>query len=287
MTRRKTTSNAGPNRPGPEPDRDTTRAPVATTLRLALALDVSISTTPTTGRPYQVDAHRIDNVSAGIFSALMATARHYGFDYCAHVVRRIDPESYADISLRDNYPERWRQRYLAKNYVAIDPIIHVLMHDDEPRLWSTDLFDDAAAMRWDASACGLRHGWSVPVQHMPGHAGVISFVRQKTPITRKEMERLNRELTPLAEIAHLGLLGTQAHAFDAEPTLNAPKEALTGRELDVLRLSAEGIPGPEIAIALGIANNTVKYYAEEAREKLNAHNTTNAVVIAMRLGLLE
>ncbi|MEV1132062.1 response regulator transcription factor [Agromyces sp. NPDC049794] len=62
--------------------------------------------------------------------------------------------------------------------------------------------------------------------------------------------------------------------------------ALSPRELEVLRLVADGRSNPEIARALFIGEATVKTHLLHAFEKLDVSDRTRAVTRAMELGLL-
>jgi DNA-binding CsgD family transcriptional regulator len=61
---------------------------------------------------------------------------------------------------------------------------------------------------------------------------------------------------------------------------------LTNRELDVLRLVAQGLPNKAIALQLGISEHTVKFHVGTVLGKLNAASRTEAVALAVRAGLL-
>lgn len=64
-------------------------------------------------------------------------------------------------------------------------------------------------------------------------------------------------------------------------------DALTPRELDVLRLLARGLQNKEIALELVISERTVKFHVSSILQKLNAGNRTEAVTIALQQGLVE
>lgn len=66
----------------------------------------------------------------------------------------------------------------------------------------------------------------------------------------------------------------------------SPTEELTPREIEVLQLVAEGLPNKQIAVHLGISEHTVKFHVDAILGKLGAHNRTEAVTRAARLGLL-
>ncbi|PWC03623.1 response regulator [Agromyces badenianii] len=71
----------------------------------------------------------------------------------------------------------------------------------------------------------------------------------------------------------------------AEAASVAPP-SLSPRELDVLRLVAEGRSNPEIATALFIGEATVKTHLLHVFEKLEVRDRTRAVTRAMELGIL-
>jgi len=69
------------------------------------------------------------------------------------------------------------------------------------------------------------------------------------------------------------------------PHLTAPAD-LSERELDVLNQVATGLSNKQIARRLGISEKTVRNHLSRAFDKLRAANRTEAVLTAMRMGLL-
>jgi DNA-binding NarL/FixJ family response regulator len=67
---------------------------------------------------------------------------------------------------------------------------------------------------------------------------------------------------------------------------DVPLEALTGREMEVLQLLAEGLPNKLIAARLGITDHTVKFHVNAIMGKLGVQSRTEAVVRATRSGLI-
>ena len=61
---------------------------------------------------------------------------------------------------------------------------------------------------------------------------------------------------------------------------------LTRREIECLRLLADGEQPKRIAHLLGLTPKTVEHYVGDARRKLGARTTTQAVVIAVAQQLL-
>jgi DNA-binding NarL/FixJ family response regulator len=66
-----------------------------------------------------------------------------------------------------------------------------------------------------------------------------------------------------------------------------PTPRLTDREMEVLRLVAQGLNNRDIAKQLFISENTVKNHIRNILEKLHLHSRMEAVVYAVREKLLE
>jgi two-component system, NarL family, response regulator YdfI len=97
------------------------------------------------------------------------------------------------------------------------------------------------------------------------------------------------------EAAAGGLAAMDAHELEAllasaagTPALETSAEAsaLTPRELEVLRMMAEGAANKTIAWKLGISEHTVKFHVASILGKLEAGTRTEAVTIGIRKGLV-
>ncbi|MCC6313388.1 MAG: response regulator transcription factor [Thermomicrobiales bacterium] len=72
----------------------------------------------------------------------------------------------------------------------------------------------------------------------------------------------------------------------SELTPASAANPLSPRELEVLRLVADGLPNKAIARELGISEHTVKFHVGSVLGKLGAGSRTEAVTLATRRGLL-
>ena len=66
-----------------------------------------------------------------------------------------------------------------------------------------------------------------------------------------------------------------------------PRTRLTGRQRDILRLAANGKTNRAIGSQLGVGEEAVKSQIQKALRKLRVGDRTQAVAVALRLGLLD
>jgi DNA-binding NarL/FixJ family response regulator len=74
--------------------------------------------------------------------------------------------------------------------------------------------------------------------------------------------------------------GASAAAGSRDP------DRLTEREVEVLRCVVDGLRNKEIAAALGVSENTVKFHLRNILDKLHAQSRSEAVARAVREGLV-
>lgn len=87
--------------------------------------------------------------------------------------------------------------------------------------------------------------------------------------------------------ARIKTLGGELETDDMSVTLSFPLDAaaeLTEREMDVIRLLADGLTNKEIAVALDVRPRTIKFHLDNIYSKLGVSSRTEAVVYAIRHG---
>lgn len=102
------------------------------------------------------------------------------------------------------------------------------------------------------------------------------------------------ELLAAVHALYEGLLVAEPSLFEplVEQRLSSPGaetgmiENLTAREIEVLRLLAQGYANKQIASQLGISAHTVKFHLSSIYSKLNASNRAEAVTLGARFGLI-
>jgi len=110
------------------------------------------------------------------------------------------------------------------------------------------------------------------------------------PVTRRRLAALVKadpEIVLVAEAEQADVVVSERVIATAAPA-TVPREgaALTPRELDVLRLVAQGLANKEIAAELDLSAHTVKYHLASVLAKLGARSRTEAVSRGIRTGLL-
>lgn len=92
-------------------------------------------------------------------------------------------------------------------------------------------------------------------------------------------------LTVLTPLQAESLFDSAAQSVGAEPAASLV-EALTRREVQVLRMMAQGLANKEIAEQLGISDHTAKFHVASVLGKLGASSRAEAVAVGIRNGMI-
>ena len=111
-------------------------------------------------------------------------------------------------------------------------------------------------------------------------AGASGFVGKDAPSTEVIKTARHAAVSPKAFVC-AGLVGAMMRRQSGEST------ALTEREHDVLVLLAEGLNAAAIGAKLYLSESTTKSHIARIYQKLGAANRAQALVTAMRIGLLS
>jgi DNA-binding NarL/FixJ family response regulator len=97
---------------------------------------------------------------------------------------------------------------------------------------------------------------------------------------------VHKELLQTIRTVHAGRKAMSPEVA-AQVAAYAGEDALTSREIDVLRLIAAGSANKEIAAQLAITEETVKSRIKNILLKLGANDRTHAVTIGLKRGIIE
>jgi two-component system, NarL family, response regulator DegU len=95
---------------------------------------------------------------------------------------------------------------------------------------------------------------------------------------------INESLTTRPKVAEQVLL--QFQELSRRDEAEAFISPLTPREMEILKYIGQGLLNKQIALELGISEQTIKNHVTSILRKLNANARTEAVVLALRQGLI-
>jgi DNA-binding NarL/FixJ family response regulator len=119
------------------------------------------------------------------------------------------------------------------------------------------------------------------------YSGDVQVVRAVRAGARAYLlkRQVHRELLETIRTVHAGRRRIPQEI--AVELVENPRDDLTPREIDVLRLIASGNSNKEIADHLSIGEASVKSYVANILSKLDAKDRTHAVTIGLKRGIIE
>ena len=120
------------------------------------------------------------------------------------------------------------------------------------------------------------------------HAGDVLVARALKAGARAYLLKglLRKELLETIRAVHVGQKRISPEVA-AEIAEHATDDALTPREIDVLRLIARGNANKIVAAELSLTEETVKSHVRNILSKLGANDRTHAVAIGLKRGIIE
>ena len=191
-----------------------------------------------------------------------------------------DPEF---ISL-DNTPTAYRELFNDSRDGRRDPVMQHCKRQSVPLIWDQQTYVKADQIdKWETQA---RFGYCTGIAlalHMPeGRHFIVGVDRDQELPKAAQLTRIVADLQLFA-----------VHAQDAARRILLPASPLpdlpllTPRELETLRWTMEGKTAWEVGNILGITERTVVLHANNATHKLGTANKHQAVLKALRLGLIR
>lgn len=215
------------------------------------------------------------------FHALEVAVRALGFEFHAYVLRVAVPITRSNGLAWSTFPAEWQALCQDRGYVDKDPIIKYGQQCTRPMVWpGLNAPQDASFWR-DASACGLRYGWSQTIRDHRGVIGTFSLARRDVAITPRELEQTEPQLIWLVQLAHAAISNRIVASV-----LPSGIARLSANEKQILHWTAEGKTAAEVAAILDLTERNVGFHMQNAINKLDASNKTHASVKAALLGLI-
>src|SRR5688500_13749684 len=221
--------------------------------------------------------------SEALLTSMVSFAKRLGFDTATAIAVIDQPRGRPQFFAVDNAPEE----LLAVTDPEIDRADPVMQHCKRSCLpidWDQQTYVEAGkGDRWEAQArFGYRTGIGLAMHLPAGRHFCIGVDRDKAlPSCVDEVARMAGELQLFA-----------AHALDTAFRVLLPTVAqygppsLTARESEALKWTMEGKTAWEVGYILGISEQTAVRHLSNATQKLGCVNKHQAVVKALRFGLI-
>jgi len=143
--------------------------------------------------------------------------------------------------------------------------------DAEARQWAREVESPLAE-----TALADQPGILFPVAQENGRAGVVAFYGAALAL----------DTDALCE-AHAACFALFVEVARQRPLASAILPSMSKREIECLRLTAQGLTSEEIATELNLSVHTANQYLTSSAHKLNAVNRIHAVAKALRGGLID
>jgi DNA-binding CsgD family transcriptional regulator len=208
-----------------------------------------------------------------------------GFDLVSAMVVVDRPVGSPEFHSIDNAPEAYRQALENPEGGRRDPVLQHCKRYSTPIIWDQQTYlKEGLVDKWEQQApFGYRVGVGLAL-HLPGGRHFVLGVDRDQPMPQDPAE-----LTRL--VADLQLFAV--HAQDAAMRLLVPVDQpaelpqLTARELEALRWTMDGKTAWEVGAILGISERTAVLHVNNAMHKLGCASKHQAVIKALRLGLIR
>jgi DNA-binding CsgD family transcriptional regulator len=185
----------------------------------------------------------------------------------------------------DNTPSGYADAYVDPALSRRDPVMQHLKRQSVPIIWDQSTYVSSGAIDlWEhQSHFGYATGIAMAL-HLPDGKHFIFGVDRDQPLTSNvsDLQRIVADLQLFA-----------VHAQDAAMRLLLPeavqpeRPALTPREIEALSWTMEGKTAWEVGQILGISERTAVLHVNNAMHKLGCVNKHQAVLKALRLGLIH
>ena len=212
-------------------------------------------------------------------------ATELGFDTVAATAVVDHPLAEPEFVSVNNTPDAFVESFDDSGLGRLDPVMQHLRRQSVPIVWDQGTYvREGRADLWEAQArYGYRHGIALALHLPEGRHFLLGVDRdQPVPAHKGELTRVVADLqlfAVLAQDAALRILLPPPPADD--------RPALTPRELECLRWTMDGKTAWEVGSILGISERTAVMHMNNATHKLGCVNKHQAVIKALRLGLIR
>ena len=211
--------------------------------------------------------------------------RALGFDYVSAIAvvdRGIGRSEFTSV---DNTPDDYLNAFHDIDAGHRDPVMQYCKRQGLPIIWDQGTYSSQGQGElWEEMArFGYQTGIAMALHLPEGKHFMLGVERDRAlPSDRYELTRLVADLQLFAVHA---LDAAMRVLVPATPTPDVP--SLTPRELEALRWTMDGKTAWEVGSILGISERTAVLHLNNAMRKLDCVNKHQAVLKALRMGLIR
>jgi DNA-binding CsgD family transcriptional regulator len=212
-------------------------------------------------------------------------AQRLGFKYVSAMTVVDHSLTRSDFHNVDNTPTAYSQSFNDVGQARRDPVMQHCKRDTVPIIWDQDTYVSRGhGDLWEHQAHFGYHTGVALALHLPEGRHFFLGVDRDRPLSRQP-----RTMTRIVAELQLFAVHAQDAAFRifAPPASSPDGPALTPRELEALRWTMDGKTAWEVGTIMNISERTAVLHLQNAMHKLSCINKHQAVLKAIRLGLLN
>lgn len=217
--------------------------------------------------------------AADVWNAVKAAVEPLGYEHICVLAHQSDlRERITPAVVFFNAPQGFADAHDRAGHGPNNPLVQRALTRLEPlavnEIWAAPLTDrQKRALAFISMSLNVRDGFTIPVRLDAQLDGIVMFgglSPDTSPLTRSFLHLL----------AHGAF--RRARDLSAAP-IKKRKGALTVREIECLRWTAQGKTDGEIGTILSISARTARFHIENAKRKLGVSTRIQAVAEALRL----
>ena len=208
-----------------------------------------------------------------------------GFDHVAATMVSDRPDREPEFVSIHNVPDAYLRYFDDGQRAARDPVAQHCKRSAVPIVWSQQTYAQSGlGESWEEQAAfGFANGVCLAL-HLPHGRHFMFGVNRHDPLPA-EAQEVTRVVADVQLFAvHACEAATRLIRFASAAVDAVP---LTRREVECLRWTMEGKTAWEVGAILGISERTAVLHVNNAAHKLDCASKHQAVIKAMRLGLIH
>ena len=215
---------------------------------------------------------------------------HFIFDFADRSMNGVSSGTREVLGLA---PERLSTQYVINELIHPDDLAHVVNCE-------TAIAQHSMKAIPPEKITSYKYAYYFRIRHASGH--YVSALHQAIPVSTDQFGRVSKVLCVMTDISfwegpqnrHLSIIGLNGEPSTIGIVVDTPTAVdygggpvdFSGRELEIIRLFADGYTAREIAGLLHLSEGTVRKHRQNVLARSNSRNMTALVAHCIRRGLV-